>query len=542
MIAIVLFGQICTTGHGDLNRGVILVMAFRRFFLALLAFLLVFPLTSARADEVSQAGQNVVRVISIIDGAEGVQAWTGSGFAVSPTLIVTNAHVVAHVYYASGAAVIGIVPSNTRKRITARIVAFDPDKDLALLEVEGIRFTPLKIYGGAFRDGSDVIALGFPGNVDELTNADVIAPLAPRRTAGHFSNMTKVNGVDGLLHDAGIAHGNSGGPLVDRCGRVLGVNTKVSSNNSGDASFGFAISAGELLAFIKREGYNASVVDGECVTPEMAETRRIAAAAKADLEKTKSDLKSQTEADALHQQNMAKTQDLRENRIAVAALLLVMAALAGAIAIVAQHQQRSAGPANWKARIGWGGAALLVLGAAGTFMTRPSFAPGPEPSDASSASGAADAVAADSAPVAAAAVAQSSGRKLVCTIDEGSSHYYQTDPAPVSLAITDQGCVNGRTQYVASGDGAWQRVSVPKSEPAVARLTFDPSDMSYTQERWLPDEVTLATVRATKSEIPKQTCAISAKERTALAAAQRSISSEMTSSPDERLVYRCKAG
>lgn len=526
--------------------GAILVIAIKRYLAALAALMLILPLTSARADDVSQAGQNVVRVIAIIEGPSGVQAWTGTGFAISPSLIVTNAHVVDEVYYASGSAVIGIVASNTRKRITARIVAFDPDKDLALLEVEGIRFTPLKIYGGAFRDGSDVIALGYPGNVDDLINSDGVSPQAPLRSTGHFSNMTKINGMDGLLHDAGIAHGNSGGPLVDRCGRVVGINTKVTSNNSGDASFGFAISSGELLAFIKRQGRSVSVTDGECVPPEVAESRKVAANAKADLEKARNNLQVQADADALRQQNMAKTQDLRENRIAVAALLLVMAALAGAYAIAVQNTPRPEGAANWKARIGWGAAALLVLGAVGTFMTRPSFAdagPSSDPSGEASASGAADAAAAVSddgtAPVA--AEKQHAGRKLICTIDEGRSNYYMTDPAPVTLAITDQGCVNGRTQYVASGDGAWQRVSVPQSEPAVARLTFDPKEMSYTQERWLPDDATLATVRATKAEVPAQTCAISAAARKNLAAAQRSISSEMTSSPDERLVYRCKA-
>ncbi len=540
-----MFIQVCRPAIGNLNVGAILVMVFRRILAALVALVLLLPLTSAQADEVSQAGQNVVRVVAIIDGPAGVQAWTGTGFAISPSLIVTNAHVVAQVYYATGSAVIGIVPSKTRQRITARIVAFDPEKDLALLEVEGISFTPLKIYGGAFRDGSDVIALGYPGNVDDLIDSDVISPQAPLRSAGHFSNMTKIGGMDGLLHDAGIAHGNSGGPLVDRCGRVVGVNTKVTSNNSGDASFGFAISSGELLAFIKRQGRSVSVADGECVPPEVAESRKVAANVKADLEKAKHDLKVQAEADALRQHNMAETQDLRENRMAVAALLLVMAALAGAYAIVTQNQQRAAGAANWKARIGWGAAALLVLGAAGTFLTRPSFAdaaPSPDPS--SAASGAADAAGAisDPNPVPVAAEAQNTGRKLICTIEEGRSHYTMTDPAPVTLAITDQGCVNGRTQYVPSGDGAWQRVSVPQSEPAVARLTFDPKEMSYTQERWLPDDATLATVRATKAKVPAQTCAISAEDRKALAAAQRSISSEMTSSPDERLVYRCKAG
>jgi hypothetical protein len=113
--------------------------------------------------------------------------------------------------------------------------------------------------------------------------------------------------------------------------------------------------------------------------------------------------------------------------------------------------------------------------------------------------------------------------------------------SPVNLTIDGEGCVNGRTQYAASGD-AWQRVSVPKSESAVARLTFDPKDMTYTQERWLPDDETLASARAAKDKLPGQTCGMGAGERKKLAEAQRSIVTGMSNAPDEKLVYRCKAG
>lgn len=496
--------------------------------------------SAAQADDVGQAATSVVRIIGVVETPGGLQISTGTGWAITPTRIVTNAHVVRNVEYATGPNGILIVPSNTRNKVKARIVAYDSDKDLAVLEVAGARFTPLKIFGGTFRPGSDVIALGYPKNVDDLTDASVVDPQEANRSTGNFSNNTKSYGMDGMIHTAGIARGNSGGPLVDQCGRVVGVNTLVTSNDRGDASFGFAISVAEIRAFLKRNGQSATVADSECVPPEVAEARRVAANAKADVAKAKADMEARSAEDARRQQGLAAIQEQRDNHMALAALLLVMAALAGAYGLIAGSKQDPENPKPWKARIGWGGAALLVLAAAGIFMTRPSLAdplsaaPAPDISGSDAAEPAAEATAA-------AAPARPAGRKIACTIDEGRSEYFATEPVPVELTIDGEGCVNGRTQYAASGD-AWQRVSVPKSESAVARLTFDPKDMTYTHERWLPDDDTLASARSAKDKLPGQTCGMGAGERKKLAEAQRNIVTGMSNAPDEKLVYRCKAG
>jgi len=508
---------------------------FWRILAALLALIWAAP---SLADGVEDARPSVVRVIAVIEVPGGVRYGTGSGFAISPTRIVTNAHVVEMVYNASGPSGIGIVPGNTRKRIGARIVAYDPARDLAVLEVQGARFTPLKVYGGAFRDGSDVVALGYPGNVDELTDATVIEPQAAVRAGGNFSNMSRIDGVEVMLHTAQIAHGNSGGPLVDQCGRVLGVNTFVTRNERGDASFGFAISSSELRAFLKRNGQSAGVVDDECVPPEVAEARKLAEQAKADQEKARAEMEAKARADAERQQQLALIQEERDNRMALSALLLVLAALAGAYGLMAQHRQDPENPQPWKARIGLAGAAVLIVIAAAAFLTRPSLSDPVFPAAAPAASEEPDTASEATADAASAEPA----RKISCTIDEGRSEYYAADPAPVALSISEGGCVNGRTQYAASGDGAWQRVAVPKEENVVSRLTFDPKAMTYTQERWLPDAETMAAARAAKDKLPSQSCDLPEAGRKQLADAQRKITSGMSSAPDERLVFRCKAG
>ena len=97
-----------------------------------------------------------------------------------------------------------------------------------MLEIEQGTLTPIPLYTGPLDDGAPVAALGYPGNVDLATARsaqDYITPLPPTRSIGIFSNVRTINGITTLLHTANIARGHSGGPLLDQCGRVLGVNS-----------------------------------------------------------------------------------------------------------------------------------------------------------------------------------------------------------------------------------------------------------------------------------------------------------------------------
>ena len=128
---------------------------------------------------------------------------------------------------------VGVVPPEGSQAFRARVVAVDAARDLALVEVEGGRFTPIPLFTGALEDGQAVAALGYPGNVDLATARsadDYITPLPPTRSVGIFSNARPINGIATLLHTANIARGHSGGPLLDQCGRVLGVNTLITHN------------------------------------------------------------------------------------------------------------------------------------------------------------------------------------------------------------------------------------------------------------------------------------------------------------------------
>ena len=164
---------------------------------------------------------------------------------------------------------IGVVPSQGAQASRARIVAIDPARDLALLEVEDSQLPPIPLYVGPLDDGAPIAALGYPGNVDLATARsadDYIQPLPPTRSVGIFSNVRPINGITTLLHTANIARGHSGGPLLDQCGRVLGVNTLITRNQDGDAPFAFAVANRELTAFLGQARQPYQSVTTPCVS------------------------------------------------------------------------------------------------------------------------------------------------------------------------------------------------------------------------------------------------------------------------------------
>src|SRR5690349_11201970 len=216
-----------------------------RLFLFLLCLLIAVP---AQADDISVAGRSVVRVVVIaFEEGEVVDFGHGSGFAVAPNRIVTNAHVVELAAQYPKEVVVGVVPSQGSQSYRGRLIAVDAARDLALIEIEQGSIPPIPLFGGALEDGSPVAALGYPGNVDLATAQsadDYINPLPPTRSVGIFSNVRPINGITTLLHTANIARGHSGGPLLDQCGRVLGVNTLITRSEEGDAPFAFAVEIG----------------------------------------------------------------------------------------------------------------------------------------------------------------------------------------------------------------------------------------------------------------------------------------------------------
>ncbi len=479
----------------------------------------------ARADDITVAGRSVVRVVVVAFGEDGevIGFGHGSGFAVAPNRIVTNAHVIAPAQEGKSVA-IGVVPSEGAEATRARIVAADPARDLALLEIEQGAFAPIPLFVGPLEDGIPVAALGYPGNVDLATARsaqDYITPLPATRSVGIFSNVRPINGIMTLLHTANIARGHSGGPLLDQCGRVLGVNTLITRNESGDAPFAFAVGNRELTAFLRQARQPFQTVAAECVSMSDrlrqdreradAEERARAAAAAAEAAKAR---------DA-RDRGLARVQEVRETRLALAVLLLVFALVAlGGGGIMLQKDRMK--PAKI---LGGAGAAFLLL-AVIVFLSRPRLVEAETPADG------------PAAKAAAADPARFAGRNL-CRLVPERSRVTVSSATEVPFDWAANGCVNGRTQYARNGD-VWTRFLVPNDEPAVSVAEFRPGSGEYVVTRYLLDGATMARARALRRGVELKTCTGDAEARTVLADQQREIGAILPDLPNERLVYACE--
>src|SRR5690606_30788905 len=103
-------------------------------------------------------------------------------------------------------------------------------------------------------DSGQVISVGYPMNVDRaqgLGLGDIFRAQPPVKASGSLAGRRPSRDFDTVLHTAPIARGNSGGPLLDPCGRVVGVNSFGAEGGGADSEFYFAISTRELLPFLR---------------------------------------------------------------------------------------------------------------------------------------------------------------------------------------------------------------------------------------------------------------------------------------------------
>lgn len=485
----------------------------------------------ARADDISASGRGVVRIVTIaVVDDEVVGFGHGSGFAVAPNRIVTNAHVVELADRYPGNVVIGIVPSEGDKSYQGKLVAIDQQRDLALIEFSGIRLPPLTLYTGAPGDGEALIALGYPGNVDLATArsaADFINPQSPVRSQGGFAGTRALQGTSVLLHTASIARGNSGGPLLDRCGRVLGVNSAITRADEGDSTFAFAIAGNELAAFLQRAKQPFATVSVPCTSIEeqLAQERNADEKARLDAEaRARADaVKSASEREDAISQARARNIVARENHMAGAAVLLVLGALAlgGAGLLLSRDRRREA---IWVAA----GGGVLMLGAVVLFLTRPDFDEShilPVPK----------------ANAGAAVPDQMALGRMTCALVPGRSRITVSNVDRVELDIGADGCINGRTQYAESGT-LWQRILVPDQDQTVSVLVYDPATKTYTNTRYLLSSEQMTKARQLRSGVELKTCSADQAARANLAAQQQALRAALPPVYNEKLVYSCSPG
>jgi len=169
----------------------------------------------------------------------------GSGFIISPDgYIVTNNHVVAAGM--RGAVVTSIrVTLPDRKEYVAKLIGRDAASDLALLKITAPSALPYVKWGDSAhaRVGDWVLAIGNPFGLGGTVTAGIIS--AVHRVTGQGGANDRF-----IQTDASINQGNSGGPMFDMNGNVIGINSQIFSQSGGNIGIGFAIPAEEARPII----------------------------------------------------------------------------------------------------------------------------------------------------------------------------------------------------------------------------------------------------------------------------------------------------
>jgi S1-C subfamily serine protease len=187
----------------------------------------------------------------VYGGSQASEA-TGAGFVLDEEgLILTNAHVVA------GATAIDVTFSDDRT-VSATALGKDLDTDLALLRVDpdGLDLRPLPLGDSdTVEVGDPTVAIGNPFGLERTLTTGVVSALQRRLTAPSGFTIENV-----IQTDAALNPGNSGGPLLDASGRVIGVNSQIATGDErgGSAGIGFAVpvnTAKEVIPQLEETGH-----------------------------------------------------------------------------------------------------------------------------------------------------------------------------------------------------------------------------------------------------------------------------------------------
>jgi putative serine protease PepD len=168
----------------------------------------------------------------------------GSGFVIDGEgHIVTNDHVV------DGASSISVEFSDG-STYDAQLVGTDASTDIGVIKVDApsSELTPLQLGdSSALQVGDEVVAIGSPLGLNETVTSGIVSAL--NRTITSPNNFS-IN--DAIQTDAAINHGNSGGPLLDLQGQVIGINSQIESDSGGNDGIGFAVPSNTVQSVVSQ--------------------------------------------------------------------------------------------------------------------------------------------------------------------------------------------------------------------------------------------------------------------------------------------------
>jgi S1-C subfamily serine protease len=214
---------------------------------------------------------------SLFGPVSGESQALGSGFVVSKQgYILTNAHVVSNDgQSASAVSVVFKGKGSQTTSVSAKIVGIDETSDVAVLKVDPAKspaLNPLTLGNSSRAQvGEAVVAIGNPLGYDFSLTSGIVS--ATDRNLQSPNGSTISNGIQ---TDAAINEGNSGGPLIDATGRVIGINEQIASQSGGNQGLGFAVpidTAAGVMSQLEKTG-NATYawlgISGQTVSADVA--------------------------------------------------------------------------------------------------------------------------------------------------------------------------------------------------------------------------------------------------------------------------------
>ncbi|HEX7536839.1 MAG TPA: MarP family serine protease [Dermatophilaceae bacterium] len=201
---------------------------------------------------VARAGRSIVKITGVASSCNREQE--GSGWVVAPERVVTNAHVVA------GTSTEHVRIQGAGRSYDARVVVFDPKRDLAVLSVPGLP-APASAQGSSLRRSGGAVVAGFPLNGPYRLDAARVRDVLTATGSDIYGSPGAVREVYSLY--ARIQPGNSGGPLLSPAGAVVGI---VFARSLDDDRTGYALTLDEARPVLDAATRSFSAVStGDCV-------------------------------------------------------------------------------------------------------------------------------------------------------------------------------------------------------------------------------------------------------------------------------------
>lgn len=197
------------------------------------------------------ARPSVVKIRGVAPACQKVLE--GTGFVVAPNRVMSNAHVVA------GSDTVSVEAEG--QTYDATVISYDPDADISILDVPNLPQKPLVFADQPAKSGTDAVVLGFPGGGDFVATPARVREIIELSGPDIYKSTT-VNREVYTIRGT-VRQGNSGGPMINRAGQVLGV---VFGAAVDDNDTGFVLTANEVSRQLAKIGNTEKVPTGACVT------------------------------------------------------------------------------------------------------------------------------------------------------------------------------------------------------------------------------------------------------------------------------------